>query len=269
MAKPRFSRCPPTSSSCTYRWSIARATSPHAAACRVTTSGIRRAKRLARESSITCPSIQAFYESWFCRSKVSANRPCDITRRCNGPCRRYSYRWSRASRAPARPLIAVTLCGRIVRMTNDSQTPLSDLMAAFASSGSPESFARFLAAFRGSKVGVVAVGAAPGSSGDVTSTAAQPISVGLSGHGDGQPRVLAFADPVVFARRFGQPFNADMTGEALMKTAMHNPRCAGILVNSAVSESSVRIDRATMASLINSPGPQDTPMRRRPWWRFW
>src|SRR5947209_2569776 len=127
-----------------------------------------------------------------------------------------------------------------------SETPLSDLMTGFASSGSPESFAKFLAAFRGSKVGVIAVGVEPGSSGDVTSTAARPISVGLSGHGDGQPRVLAFADPVVFARRFGRPFNADMTGDALMKTALHNPRCVGILVNSAVSESSVTIDRATM-----------------------
>lgn len=150
-----------------------------------------------------------------------------------------------------------------------SETPLSDLMAVFAADNAPASFARFVAAFRQSKVGVIAVGALPGSSGEVTSTAARPISAGLSDHGDGQPRVLAFADPLVFARRFGQPFNADMIGEALMQTAMHNERCAGILVNSAASETSVTIDRATIASLIGSAGPQGAGVRRHPWWRVW
>jgi hypothetical protein len=141
-----------------------------------------------------------------------------------------------------------------------SNTPLSDLMAIFGKDGAPESFGRFLKAFRVAKLGVIAVGVPGGLSGDVISTNAQPISLGLSGHGDGRPRVLAFADPAAFARRFGQPFNAGMNGEVVMQTAMHDEHCAGVLVNSALTESSVTIDRATIASLIGSarsrpPGP--------------
>lgn len=155
-------------------------------------------------------------------------------------------------------------------MTNrDGETPLSDLIAVLAANDTPDSFARFIAAFRESILGVMAEGVPPGLSGELFSNAAQPISVGLTVHGDGKPRVNAFADPSEFVRRFGQRFNVCMTGEALMQTAMCNKRCAGILVNSAFSEVSVRIERATIASLIGPTSSRGAPIRQRPWWWFW
>jgi hypothetical protein len=62
--------------------------------------------------------------------------------------------------------------------------------------------------------------------------------------------VLAFADPEAFAARFGRRFNAVIAGEAVLATVMLNPNCAGVLVNSALSETSVVIDRATVESLV-------------------
>jgi hypothetical protein len=81
--------------------------------------------------------------------------------------------------------------------------------------------------------------------------------------------VLTFADPLVYARHFGWQFNADMTGEAVMQTAMHNERCAGILVNSALTASSVFINRAAIASRLGSADTGRLQSQRRPWWRFW
>lgn len=61
---------------------------------------------------------------------------------------------------------------------------------------------------------------------------------------------LAFADPAAFAARLGRPFNAELTGEALLATVLLNPECAGVLVNSALAEVSVVIDRGTAARLV-------------------
>jgi hypothetical protein len=147
-----------------------------------------------------------------------------------------------------------------------SDTPLSDLMATLDADDAPQSYQRFITAFRSSKLGVLAVGTPAGVVGDTIATNDQSISLGLTDHQDGQPKVLAFADPVAFARRFGQQFNADMLGDAIFKTVLQNDRCHGILVNSALSETSVIIDRETIVSLAVS---LSEPARRRPWWRFW
>jgi hypothetical protein len=80
-------------------------------------------------------------------------------------------------------------------------------------------------------------------------TAEQPLSVGSTLHVGGRPMVLAFADPEAFAARFGQPFNASLAGEVLLATVLLNPDCAGVLINSALAEVSVVIDRATAESL--------------------
>ncbi len=78
--------------------------------------------------------------------------------------------------------------------------------------------------------------------------------------------VLAFADPKAFAVRFGRSFNAALVGEALLATALLNPECAGVLVNSALAEVSVVIDRATADAMVRpSRGQTDA----KPWWRFW
>ena len=77
--------------------------------------------------------------------------------------------------------------------------------------------------------------------------------------------VLAFADPEAFARRFGRPFNGGMTGAALLAAVLANPECAGVLVNSALAEVSVAIDRPTAEALVRA----GRPPAPKPWWRFW
>jgi len=144
--------------------------------------------------------------------------------------------------------------------------PLSDLIAAHVASGSSRTWIKFLEAFRTARVGVFAEGVPAGTTGDFVSTAERPITVGVTRHNDGKSRVLAFADPVAFAARFGQPFNAELVGEALLATALSNPECAGVLVNSALAERSVVIDRATAESLVRSGKQTPAP---KPWWRFW
>jgi hypothetical protein len=147
-----------------------------------------------------------------------------------------------------------------------SDTPLSDLIAAHITSGSLESWNQFLDGFRKSQVGVVAVGAPEGTAGEFVSTADRPISVGLTRHAGGRPMALAFADPEAFAVRFGRPFNAALAGEALLATVLLNPECAGVLVNSALAEVSVVIDRATADAMVRPGGGQPAA---KPWWRFW
>lgn len=144
-----------------------------------------------------------------------------------------------------------------------SATPLSDLIAVHAAARSSRTWARFLAAFRQAKLGVVAEGP-QGVAGEFTTTSERPVAVSLTEHGDGRPKVLAYADPREFAVRFGQPFNAEIGGEALLGTVLANPQCSGILVNSALDSMSVVIDRATVKTLVRSA---DHRPRKR-WWRF-
>jgi SseB protein N-terminal domain len=147
-----------------------------------------------------------------------------------------------------------------------SDTPLSDLIAAHIANDSPESWNQFLDGFRKSQVGVVASGVPAGAVGEFVSTVDQPLSVGITLHAGGRPMVLAFADPKAFSVRFGRSFNAALVGEALLATALLNPECAGVLVNSALAEVSVVIDRATAEAMVRpSCGQTDA----KPWWGFW
>ncbi|HEX7314380.1 MAG TPA: SseB family protein [Pyrinomonadaceae bacterium] len=147
------------------------------------------------------------------------------------------------------------------------ETPLSDLIAVQAASGQPRDWARFVEAFRTSQLGVMVSGASEYPSGTFVVTEDQPMSVGLTTHAGGRPMVLAFADPAAFERRFGRQFNALMTGDDLLATALANPACAGVLVNSALAEISVVIDRATAESLARAGGGAGA--KGKPWWRFW
>jgi tetratricopeptide (TPR) repeat protein len=148
------------------------------------------------------------------------------------------------------------------------KTPISDLMADYIESQTQESFARFLEAFRRARVGVIASGAPEGTTGDFTSTSKHPLSVGLSKDNDGHPVVLAFADPPAFARNFGGRFNAEMSGEAVLKTVLLNPECRGARVNSAKAEVSILIARHSAASLLGSSNTAPASSRR-PWWKVW
>ena len=152
-----------------------------------------------------------------------------------------------------------------------SETPLSDLMERFDEDQTDDNFAQFVQAFRHSTVGVVVGGVPEGSSGQVTSTDEHPLMLGSTEFGDGQARVLAFADPHAFAKRFGAQFNAGITGEAVFHTVLSNPDCHGVLVNNAKAEKSILIRREYIESAVqHAPLSNDThEQRRRPRWQFW
>jgi len=130
-------------------------------------------------------------------------------------------------------------------------TPLSDLIAQVKAVPS-DAYEAFLRAFARSRVGVIAIGAPPGTVGDHRTTADHPVGLGLTGHADGGPMILTFADPKVFAERFGQPFNADMNGGDVIETCLADPACEGILVNSAAAQVSIVIARGTAEALRGS-----------------
>jgi hypothetical protein len=146
-----------------------------------------------------------------------------------------------------------------------SETPLSELMELAGTS--KEGYIEFLQAFRHSSVGVVAHGNPGGRAGTVQSTAENPFSVGSTKGPDGEDVILAFADPPIFVQRFGLRFNAEISGEDLLKTALSNPGCHGIQVNSAKREISVMIYRRTVQQLL---GVGEAPAQKtRPWWKLW
>jgi hypothetical protein len=122
-------------------------------------------------------------------------------------------------------------------------------MSEYAETRTPESYERFLASFRGSTVGFVAVGT-PASDSRDRFVADGGLGAGRTTHGDGRPRILAYADPEVALRNFGPRFNAGLSGEVLLQMAANDSDCDGILVNSATSEISLVIDKPTAQSLL-------------------
>ena len=121
-------------------------------------------------------------------------------------------------------------------------------MADHAQDRDPLLYERFVALFRTSTVGVVMSGTpVRDERGGLVSDGT--LGVGRTDYGDGQQRILTYADPEAFARKFGPQFNAGMAGEALLRMAADDPECQGILVNSAVHEQSVIISKATAAEL--------------------
>ncbi|WP_346125326.1 hypothetical protein [Micromonospora coerulea] len=145
-----------------------------------------------------------------------------------------------------------------------SDTPLSDVMTEHAETKTPESYERFLALFRASSIGVVAIGA-PAQDADGRFIAGGDLGAGRTTHGDGRPRVLAYADPEAALRNFGPRFNAGLSGEVLLQMAAADPDCEGILVNSAIREISLIISKPTVQSLL-TPNITEAP-GRRPWWK--
>lgn len=131
-----------------------------------------------------------------------------------------------------------------------------------------DSFAEFLEAFRCAVVGVIALGVPQGSMGTFTSLPEHPVSLGSSTDNRGRHLVLAFADPDAFTRTFGARFNATMSGEAVLQTAVQNPSCHGVQVNSAKAEISILIDRHNAVSLLET-GKASPASPQRPWWKLW
>jgi hypothetical protein len=149
-----------------------------------------------------------------------------------------------------------------------SDTPLSDLIAQHASMNDARSYTRVVEVFRQSKLGVIATGAPDRTVGDVTSTAEKPLQVGMTQTRDDRRMILVFADPPAFIRRFGRRFNAEMGGEAVLRTAASDPACDGVLVNSATSESALILERRTIISALESR-PASGVADRKSWWKFW
>ena len=176
-------------------------------------------------------------------------------------------------RPPGRPL-ALRLTGLLARswcailaLMNDDATPLSDLITRCVQEDTPENYERFLTAFTRASVGVVANGVPPGTVG-LYRAHRDELSLATGELPDGLPAVLVSADPAVFRRRYGGPFNAEMDGLSVMRTVLANPECQAIRVNSAASEHSMAIPRATLQRIIDGP-TREAPIIRKPWWKLW
>jgi hypothetical protein len=141
------------------------------------------------------------------------------------------------------------------------ETPLSNLISDLTQAPTRSLRRRFVDEFHRSAVGVIAKGAAADAFGEIVTSAETPISLGVTNHG-GNTRILAFADPKVFAARFGRQFSAETSGASVMETVLANPSCRGILVNSATAKVSAVIDRATIKAFVRGSAP-------KPWWKLW
>jgi hypothetical protein len=133
-----------------------------------------------------------------------------------------------------------------------SETPLSDLIDVIETD--PEGgYDPFVREFRRSKIGVVAEGAPQGVVGTVQSTEENPLHIGGTKDPDGRRVLLAFADPPAFIKKFGQIFNAEMSGESLFHAVLATPDCSGIRVNSAKREVSMILSREDIQELTGTP----------------
>ncbi|GGN65100.1 hypothetical protein GCM10010112_26040 [Actinoplanes lobatus] len=144
-----------------------------------------------------------------------------------------------------------------------SDTPLSDVMAEHVQGQDQTTYGRFVALFRTSTVGVVVAGT-PVQDNQGRLMSDGTLRVGRTAYGDGQSRILTFADPEAFIRNYGPRFNAGVSGEDLLRIAASDPECRGILVNSAIEENSIVIDRETAAALTQPPSNP----RKSLWGRF-
>jgi hypothetical protein len=129
-----------------------------------------------------------------------------------------------------------------------TDTPLSDVMSMHADTTSPESYDRFITLFRSSTIGIVATGIPEQPDHQVVANGT--VGAGMTTHGDGRRRILAYADPEVALRNFGPRFNAGLPGEVLLQMCVDEPDCTGILVNSAIHEISLIISQSTTVSAI-------------------
>mgnify|MGYP006992414706 CR=1 FL=1 len=131
-----------------------------------------------------------------------------------------------------------------------------------------ESLSKLLIQLKGSMVGVVAVGGqvtgVDAENTYATSTKQNPTGIGQSAAPDGTLVILAYADPKAFAERYGEAFNAMMSGNDLFRTVVSDPGCNAIQINSALSETSIIIYRKTILAMFGAEF-----VAPKPWWKFW
>ncbi len=124
-----------------------------------------------------------------------------------------------------------------------SQHNLSDLIDSLHESWTAERFNMLLAKLKASSVGIIAINVPDHYLGKTVRTASEGVTLASTRHGDGKSRILAFAEPRDFVAKFGPKCNGEMLGAEVIKVVLHNPDCAGILLNSAKSEISIVIER--------------------------
>ena len=133
-----------------------------------------------------------------------------------------------------------------------TDTPLSDLMDAHVEANTPESYAALVEAFRDAAIGIVGIGfLEPDENGQAK--AGPNFSTGRTMHGDGKPRILTYADPVVASQQPGSQCNAAIPGQVLLEMAASDPECEGILINSATEAISVIISKENAAAALEKP----------------
>ena len=130
------------------------------------------------------------------------------------------------------------------------QAPLSNAISVLVAAQTSENWNEFFATLLGSRLGVIATGLPPGATGAIQAKRNQ-ISLGRTTR-NGVVLLLACADFGLFRARFPeQGFNAEMDAHSLFRTALYDPGCEGILVNSAVSAHSVPVARAKIVELVS------------------
>jgi len=134
--------------------------------------------------------------------------------------------------------------------TRKNNTLLSDLILQYSRKPDEKNYARFIKAFKRSKLGVQ-ISEETNENADTTpSTDSNPTRLNSTTTPDGQSRILVFADWPVYNLRFGMQFNGLMDGEAILAVVTHNPHCAGIYINSVLSESGMAVSREAAISWL-------------------
>lgn len=148
------------------------------------------------------------------------------------------------------------------------ETPLSDLIERSSTEPTKENYDRFLELFRKSQVGVFVIGAPTGTVGEHRTTGNEAFALASTQDPEGNSMILAFADPTGFSRTFGRQFNAEMSGEDVLKTAQSDRACKGIRINSAKAEVSMLIFRDTIDSILGTK-EASAAGKKKPGWKFW
>ena len=131
----------------------------------------------------------------------------------------------------------------------DSPTPLSDRISCLLARNTPENYEEFLRVFLASQLGVIVQGFSKESSGQFVA-GRNELTAAMSATPDGRKVLLACADRAVFVQRYKAPFNAEVSAVSLLKMALANPNCEGIMINSAASEHSYVIPRDRVTEVI-------------------
>jgi hypothetical protein len=141
----------------------------------------------------------------------------------------------------------------------NSNTPLSDAITEL-SDASEHSDKRFREAFLAAEIGVhvlrTSVGVEKGET--ITTSDEYQMQVTSVEGTNGNPVLLAFAEPPIFIENFGDKFlreyglecNATMPSADLIRSALYNPDSHGIRLNSAVADQSVVLDREMLESML-------------------